>query len=106
MSRTFSFEYDEAIPRLQALADGVSHKIILSTIDIAKTAQQIAVENNLVVSTTYKKIRELCQMDLLCIDKVSIDESGIKLIYYKSKVKSLVFYLKRNYCLLQFDKNK
>jgi hypothetical protein len=54
MDSTLSFEHDEAIPRLQLLAD-ISHKIILSTIDIAKTAQQIALENNLPVSSTYKK---------------------------------------------------
>jgi len=106
MGRTLSFEYDEAIPRLQLLADVVSHKIILATIDIAKTAQQIAVENNLPISSTYKKIRRLCQMDLLCIDQVNIDESGKKVFFYKSKVKSLEFYLKRGACVLQFEKNE
>jgi len=55
MGGTLSFEHDEAIPRLQLLADIISHKIILSTIDIAKTAQQIALENNLPVTSTYKK---------------------------------------------------
>ncbi len=106
MGRTLSFEYDEAIPRLQLLADVVSHKIILATIDIAKTAQQIALENNLPVSSTYKKIRRLCQMDLICVDQVNIDESGKKVLFYKSKVKSLEFYLKKGACMLQFEKNE
>jgi hypothetical protein len=106
MGRTLSFEYEEAIPRLQLLSDIVSHKIILATIDIAKTAQQIALENNLPVSSTYKKIRRLCQMDLLCIDQVNIDESGKKALFYKSKVKSLEFYLKKGACILQFEKNE
>ncbi len=106
MGGTLSFEYDEAIPRLQLLADIISHKIILSTIDIAKTAQQIALENNLPVSSTYKKIRRLCQMDLLCIDQVNIDESGKKVLLYKSRVKSLEFYLKKDSCILQFERNE
>jgi allophanate hydrolase subunit 2 len=106
MGRTLSFKYEEAIPRLQLLADTVSHKIILATIDIAKTAQQIALENNLPVSSTYKKIRRLCQMDLLCIDQVKIDESGKKVLFYKSKVKSLEFYLKKGACILQLEKNE
>lgn len=55
MGGTLSFEYNEAIPRLQLLADIISHEIILSTIDITRTAQQIALENNLPVSSTYKK---------------------------------------------------
>ena len=48
--------------------------------NIAKTAQRIALENDLAVSTTYKKIRRLDQMNLLCIHEVNIDESGKKLI--------------------------
>jgi allophanate hydrolase subunit 2 len=106
MGRTLSFEYDEAIPRLQLLADVISHKILLATIDIAKTAQQIALENNLPVSSTYKKIRRLCEMDLLCVDQVNIDDSGKKVLFYKSKVKSLEFYLKKGACMLQFEKNE
>jgi hypothetical protein len=106
MGKTLSFEYNEAIPRLQLLADIVSHKIILATIDIAKTAQQIALESNLPISSTYKKIRRLCQMDLLCIDQVSIDESGKKVLYYKSKIKSLEFYLKKDGFMLQFERNE
>jgi hypothetical protein len=106
MGSTLSFGYDEAIPRLQLLADVVSHKIILSTIDIAKTAQQIALENNLPISSTYKKIRRLCQMDLLCIDQVNIDESGKKVLFYKSKIKSLEFYLRKGGSILQFERNE
>jgi hypothetical protein len=56
MGSTLSSEHDEDILRLQLIADIVSHKIILSsTIDIAKTAQQIALENNLPISSTYKQ---------------------------------------------------
>jgi hypothetical protein len=106
MGNTLTFEYTEAIPHLQVLADIVSHKIILSTIDIAKTAQQIALENKLPVSSTYKKIRRLYQMDLLYIDKVSIDETGKKVLFYKSKIKSLEFYLKRDGGMLQFERNE
>jgi hypothetical protein len=45
-------------------------------------------------------------MDLLCIDKVSIDDSGKKVLYYKSKVKSLEFSLKKDGSLLQLEKNE
>jgi len=56
MGSTLSFEYKDAIPHLQLIADTVSDKLILlSTIDIAKTAQQIALENNLPISSTYNK---------------------------------------------------
>lgn len=59
MGSTLSFEYKDAIPHLQLIADTVSDKMILSssttTIDIAKPVQQIALENNLPISYTYKK---------------------------------------------------
>jgi hypothetical protein len=56
MGSTLSFKYKDAIPHFQLIADTVSDKIILSssTIDVAKTAQQIALENNLPISSTYK----------------------------------------------------
>jgi hypothetical protein len=56
MGSTLLSKYKDAIPHFQLIANTVSDKIILSsTIDIAKTAQQIALENNLPISSTYKK---------------------------------------------------
>jgi hypothetical protein len=55
MGRTLSFEYEEAIPRLQLLRYIVSHKIILAAIDIAKTAQQLALEDSMTVVTSRHK---------------------------------------------------
>jgi hypothetical protein len=56
MGSTLSFEYKDAIPHLQLIAGTVFAKLISSpTIDIAKTVQQIALENNLPVSSTYNK---------------------------------------------------
>jgi hypothetical protein len=55
MGSTLSFEYKEAMPRLQLIADTISRKIILSTLDIAKTDQQLILEKNLSVSSIHKK---------------------------------------------------
>jgi hypothetical protein len=55
MGSTLSFEHMDAIPHLQLIAEIVSDKIILSsstTFDSVKTAQQIALENNLPISST------------------------------------------------------
>jgi len=101
-----TFHYEETIPILQELADIISQKIILSTIDTAKPAQQIATENMLPLSSTYKKIRKLCNMKLLCVDKIQIDYSGKKVLYYKSKVRSCQFYLRQGGPVLQFEKNE
>jgi hypothetical protein len=59
MGSTLSVEYKDAIPCFQLIIDVVSHKIIilLSIIEIAKSAQQIALENDLLISSTYNKER-------------------------------------------------
>jgi len=101
-----TFHYEETIPILQELADIISQKIILSTIDAPKSAQQIAAENHLPQSSTYKKIRKLCTMKLLCVDKIQLNGSGKKVFYYKSKVRSCQFNLGRGESVLQFEKNE
>ena len=101
-----TFDYEEALPRLQVLADIVSHKIILSTIEDAKTAQQIAFENELPLSSTYKKIKRLHAMDILCVERISLDDTGKRVLYYKSRVKSVEFSLRKVGSLLQLERNE
>ena len=59
MCSTLSVEYKDAIPCFQLIIDVVvSHKIIillLSIIEISKSVQQIALENELLISSTYNK---------------------------------------------------
>jgi predicted transcriptional regulator len=105
-SNVFTLDYEEALPRLQVLADTVSHKIILSTIEEAKSAQQIASENELPLSSTYKKIKRLQTMDILCVERISLDDTGKRVLYYKSKVKSVEFSLRKVGSLLQLERNE
>ena len=94
-----------AIPLLQDIVDETTFKIILSTIDIAKTVFQICDENKIPISSTYKKIRRLQYAGLISTEKIEIDNRGKKVILYKSKIKSLEFNLKKDSILLQFHKN-
>ena len=101
-----SYGYDDAMLILQELADKICQKIILSTINTPKTTQQIASENGFPLSSTYKKIRKLCDLKLLCLDRIEIDGSGKKVLYYRSKVRSCQFFLHPEETLLQFEKNE
>jgi predicted transcriptional regulator len=85
--------------------DETTFKIILSTIDIAKTVFQICEENKIPIISTYKKIRKLQNAGLIFIKKIEIDDKGKKVIFYKSKIKTLEFSLKKDGILLQFHKN-
>jgi len=105
-ANVLTLDYEQALPRLQVLADTVSHKIILSTIEEAKTAQQIALENELPLSSTYKKIKRLHAIDILCVDRINLDNTGKRVLYYKSRVKSLEFSLRKAGSLLQLERNE
>jgi hypothetical protein len=55
MGSTLSFKHKDAIPSLHVIADAVSYMKILSTTSILNTAQQIAFQNNIPVSSAYQK---------------------------------------------------
>ncbi len=102
----FKKEKQEVISILNELFDGLSYKILLSTIDESKTAFQICRENVVPISSTYKKIRKLKETGLLFIDKIVINEKGKKVVYYKSKVRSIELTLDEQQVILQFKKNE
>jgi GTPase SAR1 family protein len=98
-------ESNIAIPLLQDIIDETTLKIISSTIDTAKNVFQICYDNKIPLSSTYKKIRKLQHDDLVSIEKIEIDGKGRRVAFYRSKIKSLDFNLKKESVLLQFEQN-
>jgi predicted methyltransferase len=94
-----------ALPLLQDIVDKSSLKIISSIIDVEKNVFQICFENELPLSSTYKKIRKLQSDGLVSVEKIEIDGRGKKVVFYKSNIKSLDFNLKKEGIILQFDRN-
>jgi hypothetical protein len=94
-----------AMPLLQELVDGISYRIIMTTIDTPKTAAQVSAENALPLSSTYKKIKKLQDVGILFVEKIELDGKGKKVVHYRSKIKSMEFNLSRDQILLQFEKN-
>ena len=99
-----------ALPILRELLDSTAYRIILLTIDTAKTVSQIChdgnTSNNLSRSSTYKKIKKLLKVGLISIEKIHIDDRGKRVLFYKSNIKSLEFYLHQGGMSLQFNKNE
>jgi predicted methyltransferase len=91
---------------LKELFDGFSYKIVMSTIEDSKTVFEICKENDLPISSTYKKIRKLKDLGLLFIDRIVINEKGKKVVFYKSKIQSVELILNKKQVLLQFKKNE
>ncbi len=95
----------DAIPLLKELFDGFSYKILLSVMDQPKTVFQICDENRVPVSSTYKKIKKLRNMGLLVVDSIIINEKGKKVIFYKSKIRSIELVLDKQNVILQLKRN-
>ncbi len=100
----FKKEKHESVPILKELFDGFSYKILLSTLDESKSVFQICNENAVPISSTYKKIRKLKDIGLLFIDKIVISERGKKIIFYKSKIRSIELTLDKQQVILQLKK--
>ena len=91
---------------LKELFDGFSYKIVMSTIEDSKTVFEICKENDLPISSTYKKIKKLKDLGFLFIDRIMINEKGKKVVFYKSKIQSVELILNKKQVLLQFKKNE
>lgn len=90
---------------LKELFDGFSYKIIMSVVEEPKSVFQICKENDLPVSSTYKKIKKLKELDLLVVDRIIISEKGKRILFYKSKIQSVELLLDKKNIVLQFRKN-
>ena len=91
---------------LKELFDGFSYKIVMSCIEDSKTVFEICKENDLPISSTYKKIKKLKDLGLLFIDRIVINEKGKKVVFYKSKIQSVELMLNKKQVVLQFKKNE
>ena len=97
------FQYDEStvLPMLREIADKVTYSIITSTMSSPKTASEICCEYKLPLSSTYKKIQKLHKSGLISIEKIQFDSKGKKILYYRSKIKSLEVNLNQQGLALQ-----
>jgi len=73
---------------LEVIADKYCKHILSSTLNEPKSAMQISHDENIPISTVYRRLQTLYDAKLLTISG-SINEDGKKYFLYKSKVKSI-----------------
>ena len=95
--RTINFSTLVEIP------DKTGCKIIMSITNISKTVSQISRENNLPQSSTYKKIKKLLNLGLITTERINIDEKGKRVIFYRSKIKSLEINLQAGDVFMKYN---
>lgn len=67
---------DENISLIHEISDDMAFRIITSISDSAKAATRISMENEIPLSSTYKKIKKLQKCGVVRIYRSEIDESG------------------------------
>ena len=73
---------------LEAVSDKYSRLILETTMIMPKTALEISAENNIPISTVYRRLQTLHDAKLLAISG-SISEEGKRYFMYKSKIQQI-----------------
>lgn len=74
---------------IQSLADDYSKKILLSAIPKAKSVEDMSKENDIPLSTCYRRVHELLDAQILVVDRVIITPDGKKYELFRSSYRSV-----------------
>jgi hypothetical protein len=93
---------------LKILSDKIFQKILLSTIDSAKTVTEICLENNIPLSSTYRKVQKLQEIGFIYIERIHIDKNRRRrrTASYRSKIKSVNLRFSREGINFQLAENE
>jgi predicted transcriptional regulator len=83
------------ISLIHEISDEMAFRIITSIRDSPKAVTQISIENNIPLSSTYKKIKKLQKYGVVRIHRSEIDESGKRVLFYKSNIASFEFKIEK-----------
>jgi hypothetical protein len=83
------------ISLIHEISDDMAFRIITSISDSAKAATRISIENNIPLSSTYKKIKKLQKFGVVRIYRSEMDGSGKKVLLYRSNIASFEFKIER-----------
>ncbi len=93
IKNSYDIDKNETITFLNNILENDTYKIILSVIENSKTVYQMHKETSLPLSSIYKRIKKLEDLGIISIERISINNKGRKLIFYKSKIKNITFKL-------------
>ena len=74
---------------LQVLSDEYSRKILLSAIPVAKSVEDMSREEDIPLSTCYRRVHELLDAQLLVVEKIIVTSDGKKYELLRSAYKAV-----------------
>ncbi len=83
----------KAIEVVKALSDDYSRKIILSIVSNCLPIEEISREQNIPISTCYRRVHEMLRFGVIRPAQTIIREDGKKFVCYKSAIKNATIQL-------------
>ena len=74
---------------VQGLADDYSRKILLSAIPAAKSVEDMSRENDIPLSTCYRRVHELVDAQMLVVEKIIVTADGKKYEMLRSAYRAI-----------------
>jgi hypothetical protein len=87
----------------QLLTDEYSVKILVATIRLPKSAQDISDAFNIPIAACYRRIRDLEQEGLLICTERKLSRQGKRVSYYLSMLKSAYVYFDNGHLRVKFE---
>jgi len=75
---------------LSALGDEFSRRILLSAIASGKTVEEVSAEQNLPLSTCYRRIRQFVDEGLMILERIVVSTTGKKYAIYRTSFSEAV----------------
>lgn len=91
---------------ISALADEYSRKIILKTINHAYSVEELSHNENIPISTAYRRVNELKEVGLLTVEKTILTDDGKKFEMYRSAFRTIHIDLNQSDLVLDADLNE
>jgi hypothetical protein len=85
------------------LTDEYSVKILVATIRVPKSAQDISDAFNIPIAACYRRIRDLEQEGLLVCTERKLSRQGKRVSYYLSMLKSAFVYFENGHLRVKFE---
>jgi Fe2+ or Zn2+ uptake regulation protein len=91
---------------ISALADEYARRIILKTINRAYSVEDLSRDENVPISTAYRRVNELKEVGLLTIEKTILTDEGKKFELYRSAFRTIHIDLNQGEIVIDADLNE
>ena len=91
---------------IRALADEYSRKILLSTVEKARSVEELSHSLAVPISTAYRRVNEMRDVGLLTVEKTIITDDGKKFELVRSAFKGLNLQLEKGEIIIDVELNE